>query len=170
MIKPRKIVFYSFLTVTILVAVFAFWLFSRQPAAEQLKSAFPSDSFSVFQNGDSMTLFAIKPLREGSKDDNFQGYPVLGKSEIKNPNFAAFLKRSFLNDVANSFDVPPACFSPRHGIRVVHEGKELDLIICYECMQFVSRFDGETGGTTLSGLSKAIFDKTLRDAGITIAP
>lgn len=41
-----------------------------------------------------------------------------------------------------------ACFNPRHGLKATHQGKTIEVVICYECSMFVVKGDlGEfTGG------------------------
>lgn len=58
-----------------------------------------------------------------------------------------------------------ACFNPRHGIRVSHNTKRTDFVICFECLQVKVHGEGQ-GDFLVSDFPKAIFDKVLRDAGV----
>jgi hypothetical protein len=42
-----------------------------------------------------------------------------------------------------------ACFNPRHDIRATHEGKTVDLVICYECFS-LQVFLGDTKAGALT--------------------
>ena len=63
------------------------------------------------------------------------------------------------------------CFEPRHGLRVVYDGKTIDFLICFECLQ-IEIFNGTNleSGVLVSSSPQALFDKLLRDANIPLAP
>ena len=62
------------------------------------------------------------------------------------------------------------CFNPRHGIRATHDGKTVELVICFECSSF-DIYSGSEGSVEktkhlLVGKSpEATFNKVLKDAG-----
>jgi len=66
-------------------------------------------------------------------------------------------------------DIQPAkCFDPRHGIRATHEGKTVELVICFQCAQFnvYVGADGEGKHLLIGKGPEPALDKVLKDAGI----
>jgi hypothetical protein len=63
-----------------------------------------------------------------------------------------------------------ACFNPRHGIRASREGKTIDLVICFECLQvYVYAEEGRQGSFLTTSSPQPVFDQVLREAGVPLA-
>ena len=63
------------------------------------------------------------------------------------------------------------CFDPRHAIRVEADGGMHDFVICFECLQVYWYVDGERKDSSLASDSpEPLFDRVLREAGVTLAP
>jgi hypothetical protein len=45
--------------------------------------------------------------------------------------------------VAESKGAAADCFNPRHGIRVIYDGKTNDLVICFQCFQVLVYQNGK---------------------------
>jgi hypothetical protein len=161
----RRVIFYSFIASTLAITAFAFYLFSGQPNKKQMAEAFPLNSEKIFSSGKSLTLYSLEPLRQSEKSEEFQGYAVIGKTEIHNQSFKQFLKKAFLNDLADS-NIKTECFNPRHGIRIADGNETVDLLISFECENFVSFAGEQKGAGNIFGKSKVLFDQALTDAGI----
>lgn len=71
---------------------------------------------------------AVPPERE------FHGFEILGHAPLNAPAVRSELVALVLRGVQESDGTVAACFDPRHGIRVVKEGRVIDLLICYECL------------------------------------
>src|SRR4051794_38649774 len=119
----RKFIFITFLVSSLAVIIFAFWLFSRQPSAEQMAKAFPNNAYQTFAQGKNVTLYSLKPGGNIAGAEEFYGYPVLAKTDIKDENLQTLLKRSLLNSMA--FPDSAACFNPRHGLRIMSNEQTL---------------------------------------------
>lgn len=167
--RLRQVIFYTFLVSTISITAFAFWLFSRQADKEQIAKAFPDQSFQTYSNGKTLTLYSIEPFKQIENAEDFHGSAILGKTEITNRSFLDFITHAFLNDMANAFDASAACFNPRHGIRITDEKQTLDILICFECGNFVTFYGDKKGGGEVSGTSKILLNKILKDADIKLA-
>jgi hypothetical protein len=132
---------------------------------------------------EKMTLYSIKPeaLTVGSeideKDDGkieqFHGYPVLGKVDVdslekRNEIVAALTKG---HEQGKSL-AQPKCFEPRHGIRVIENGKTIDFVICFHCVNMLVLKGNEDQHLTIpiSTHPKPLLDKYLTDHQIPLAP
>jgi hypothetical protein len=160
----RKFIFYGFIASTLAITAFAFYLFSGQPDKEQMAKAFPLNSEKIFSSSKSLTLYSLASPKQSEKSEKFQGYAVIGKTEVHNQSFKQFLKQAFLNDLANS-NSKMDCFNPRHGIRISDKKETLDLVISFECGKFLSFFSNQKGEGNIFGKSKVLFDQALTDAG-----
>jgi hypothetical protein len=160
----RKFIFYGFIASTLAITAFAFYIFSDQPDKEQMAKAFPLNSEKIFSSGKSLTLYSLEPYKQSEKEEKFQGYAVIGKTEIHNQSFKQFLKQAFINDLTDS-NSKTDCFNPRHGIRISDKKETLDLVISFECGNFLSFFGNQKGAGNIFGKSKVLFEQTLTDAG-----
>jgi len=66
--------------------------------------------------------------------DLLYGFQILGKIKIENEKDREKLLNSLIVGISEHNDPPTACkFSPRHGLKVVHNKKTVDYIICFQC-------------------------------------
>lgn len=99
------------------------------------------------------------------------GYVVLGRTNIADDSVREQLIVELEQAAATPLDGSPACFAPRHLIRVQHAGKSFDLLICFQCWKAYAVIDGARQKfVPLSPAPAAAFDKVLAEAGIPIAP
>ncbi len=120
----------------------------RAPTSQQLDNLFPNGARQILEGSPQLTLFSINPgaedydTIENVKDvPLFHGHWILGQTIISDPAAKAALLASFYD----GFVAPPdprglkqiglGCFNPRHGLRIVKNGKTVDLLICFGCMQ-----------------------------------
>ncbi|KAA5538521.1 hypothetical protein FYK55_27555 [Roseiconus nitratireducens] len=77
------------------------------------------------------------------------------------------LLNAFGAGVAANDGTVAACFNPRHGIRVIHEGNLYEFVICFECYSAKWFKNGvRNHGFLTTGLPQPKFDRALRGAGI----
>jgi hypothetical protein len=132
--------------------------------------------FRSLDDDDQITLFSIdgrpKAIRGPAFDgEEFQGYPVLGKIEIRNPE----QRLTIIEELMRAYRERPVegarCFNPRHGIQIVRDGTATDFVICFECSWFDEYRDNERKARrTISKAAEPILDRFLMDAGIPPAP
>jgi hypothetical protein len=150
----------------------------RTPTSQQLAAAFPDNSSLVFQNSQQFTLLSLDWVSNGhyKGPDSFHGYRILGKTPVSK-GVKAQLITAFYDAMTDTSTTPMACFRPRHGIRAVHKGKAVDLVICFECHLFVVIPSGKdrskvqwpllgNGGNVVSNSAQSAFDRALTDAGV----
>src|SRR5205814_56502 len=64
----------------------------------------------------------------------FRGYPILGQVEINDAEQRRQLIAALKDGIARSDrHYWVMCFCPRHGLRVVENGKTVDYVICFQC-------------------------------------
>lgn len=100
----------------------------------------------------------------------FRGYPVLGLVEITDSDERKHLIAALKEGVAPNVQVPE-CFWPRHGLRVVENGRTVDYLICFQCYSF-QEFVGDKK-VRYEGISRDVrpaFDGPLQRAAVPIAP
>jgi len=115
------------------------------------KNAFSPEAIAALEAPDSFYLYSLHPVpadfrrqtfgfssgntNETPKIEMFHGFEVLGRAEIVDTNERKELVEALKNGVAEGKKLEPlACFDPRHGIRAVKGGTNVDLVICFECL------------------------------------
>lgn len=116
---------------------------------------------------DRVELFRISPvpLAEGKAGDKaaFHGHAILSRFTVRQADqrkeVTAFMGRAF----HWNFFRQAACFSPRHGLRVVQGRRTTDFLICFECDR-VSVYEGEkeTGSLAFIAPKSNSLEQTLR--------
>jgi hypothetical protein len=131
----------------------------------------PKDVRAVLDKADRFELLSLDPTRQKEKPkDDFRGWKVLGRTEVKDAETRKKLVAALYKGIADSDGTVAACFNPRHGIRATHDGKTVELVICYECLSMQAHL-GETRSSALTTRSpQKTFDQVLRDAKVPLPP
>jgi hypothetical protein len=132
-------------------------------------------ALDLFKQADQFELLSLNPVFDPKHPETpapkFHGWDVIGKTTITNSEVRTKLIAALRNAVA---DPPPGkvgCFNPRHGIHAIHQGDAIDLVICFECeIALVYTNDEETSGFHITSPPRVTFNKTLLEAGISLAP
>jgi hypothetical protein len=129
---------------------------------------------AILAKPDLVELYSLDPnLGVGEPDDKpkeqFRGWPVLGKSEVKG---ADARKTGLAVAGAIKPGNGPRCFEPRHGIRATAGGKTVDLVICFHCGWAYVYLDQEdsTVELTIDLDQQPALDKVLTDAKVPLPP
>jgi hypothetical protein len=128
----------------------------------------------LFDMSETFELYSLDPERKTDKDGkvveakaSFHGWQVLGKTEVKAEAARKRLAEALRLGAEDNFGMAAACFIPRHGLRLKDEGKTVDLVICFQCLQVQVFVDGERKeGFLTSGEPQNEFDATLKAAGV----
>lgn len=135
-----------------------------------LDRSLPKNVRQILEQSEELELISIKSCIEGFfpdlkrvAPDKFQGCPILKRVVISD----ASLKRQVLDGLYYGIATAPgsaACFSPQHGIRGVHNGQRIELVICFHCSNYrgVSE-SGELYGS-ISKAPEELFNKVLSDS------
>jgi hypothetical protein len=115
-------------------------------------------------------MMSLEPLDQKSGEERLRGNRVLGKTTIKDKETQVRLIDALKKGAAENVGDIAMCFNPRHNLRVSHEGKTVDLLICFECLQVKCFVDGQPDvGFLTSRSPQTVFDAVLKDAGIPLA-
>jgi hypothetical protein len=126
----------------------------------------PADAAAVLEKAEEIELYSLEPDKKAKKEGaGLRGWEVLGKTTLSGDEKRAIVK-ALQKGIAASDGSAAACFNPRHGIRATHDGKTVELVICFECLSI----DGWTDGTRFSVLTdrgpEATFNEALKDKGV----
>ncbi len=133
----------------------------------------PIEASTALRNATTFELFSLDPTRrnEESEGPAFHDWTILGSVEVPDNTTRSTLIEAIEAGVAQHREMVATCFDPRHGIRVMHDGKKHDFVICFHCYQCRWYIDDErVKGFLLSRSPQSIFDRVLRNTSITLAP
>jgi hypothetical protein len=111
--------------------------------------------FSFEAPVDSMTLYSLDSLHEvdewdkkprgeeKAKGELFHRFPVLGKTDITSAADRRAILAAVKKGIAKSDGHEYKCFWPRHGLRLVQNGRHIEFVICFECAQLDEYTDGQ---------------------------
>ena len=138
---------------------------TRKPTAETLNYIFPGDSKLVFEQSDQLFVYSIKSMMASEQKNTFQGYPIVGRSEVKDKQSKAAVVAHFYDGVVDE-GLPSGCFNPHHGLRAVKGNQVVDLVICFECSNVKIEYRGQSRVTSTGPKPEIFFNQILTDAGI----
>jgi hypothetical protein len=143
--------------------------FSAQVAGQEKK--IPDQARAILENASQFELLSIGhgPSPKNPTDD-FHGWPVIGKTTIKDPNTRNRLVAALEKGVEENKGDSMKCFNPRHGIRATRDGITADFVVCFECFQVMVYVAGEQEQRFLITASPApVFNQTLQHAKVPLA-
>lgn len=129
----------------------------------------PAPIVDAFANPDEVTLYSLTTEWAGGSLEQFHGFAVLGKTEVKDAATRRKLFTAFANGIEDHDGSVAACFIPHHGLRVRTGKQTLDLVICFLCAQ-VRLYDSPTAtkneNILISKSPRTAFNEVLRAAGV----
>jgi len=135
---------------------------------DQEENKLPVEVVKVLEKAGELEVYSLSGDREKGKD-GLRGFKVLGKTTVKG-EAAGKLVAVVKKGVEEGGD-GARCFIPRHAIRATHDGKTVDLVICFEC-HWVYVYTGdadEPEELTIADSPHKPLDKILTDAKIKLA-
>jgi hypothetical protein len=136
-----------------------------KPSSKDLKA--------LFEKAEAIDLYSLDPgadMKEpADAKQGFHGWKVLGKTTIKEAKTRKKVVAVMYQGLEASDGTAAKCFNPRHGIRVTADGKTVDVVICFECLQMQFYVGQAMKTETTTDTPEKVFDEVLRDAGVPLA-
>jgi hypothetical protein len=130
----------------------------------------PTAAQSVLDKATEFELLSLDPapVEASEGKDLFHGYKILGKTVVKG-DLVGKIRAALEKGVKDSDGSVTDCFNPRHGIRIVHEKKTYDFVLCYQCLSARVYVDDVKIGGFLTGNSpEPVLTKILREAKVAL--
>jgi hypothetical protein len=126
----------------------------------------PPDAQAIFDKAELVELLSLDPDAEEEKPkEAFHDWKVLGKCLVKNGEERKALRAAIYKGVTEN-NGAAGCFHPRHGLRAVHAGKTVEMVICYECF-WMQVYVGDNVQAVWTGNSpQRLLNRILRDAKV----
>jgi hypothetical protein len=143
--------------------------FSAQVAGQENK--IPDQAREILEKANQLELLSIGHGPSPKKPaEDFHEWPVIGKTRVEDSKTRNRLVAALEKGVEENKGDSMKCFNPRHGIRVTHDGKTADFVICFECFQVMVYVAGEKEQRFLITASPApVFNQTLQHAKVPLA-
>ena len=142
--------------------------------AEKPENKLSADVQTILEKAEQFELLSLDPAVEGVKGkEGFHGWKILGKTMVKDAAVRKEIVTALDKGIAESDGNGAKCFDPRHGIRAQRDGKTVELVICFECMQVQGYLDKSEKSDVHFLVTKTpqdAFDKVLKAAGVKLAP
>jgi hypothetical protein len=128
-----------------------------------------TDAEKTDKKAGTLTLYSlhandVEPDKRPKTAEHFHGFPVLGKVEIAKADDRKAIDAAMQAGIGKG--QMAKCFLPRHGIRVLVDGKQTDYVICFECGRVVVHDIDSRDEKSIDNSPAAPLDKFLKDAGI----
>ncbi|MEX0715589.1 MAG: hypothetical protein WD066_03340 [Planctomycetaceae bacterium] len=122
------------------------------------------------ENATEFVLYSLDPLAVAETDqsptaEKLGTWPVLGRVAILEAEDRAQIAAE-LNAAMRDNGPHPACFLPRHAIRMVVGGRTTEYFICFECFQVEIRSDAKSNMKVINPLPQTTLNRYLVEAGV----
>lgn len=123
------------------------------------------DLYQALERASELELLSIDPAYGPGTpvvEPQFMGFNLLGVAVLKGQEKATLVE-SFKEGIeGKSDDMEAGCFDPHHGLRCRVDGRVVQAIICYQCLQVYAEIEGNKPQLKL--LTTAEPDDTFRAA------
>lgn len=118
---------------------------------------------------DELTLYSLDPVgpiqTPAAGVETFNGYKVLGKVVITDPQERRDIVTAINRGIAEGGQ-QYKCFDPRHGLHMVTNGKNRDLLICFQCGNYYFYPQADGLSNSISSSPQALLNQILKKAGV----
>lgn len=140
----------------------------------------PEEPLADLAEAVSIELFTLHPNPYGEEGkpanatEDYHEYKILGRVELtleEDPRHSTTIAQTLAllqKSMRENSTMAAACFNPRHGLRYTLPQGAVDLVICFECLQF-RRYepDGTRSGDLLSSNHEGSLDALFGVHGLT---
>jgi hypothetical protein len=151
----------------------ALLVLSLTGAARAADKPSSKDLKALFEKAEAVELYSLDPgadVKEApDAKHGFHGWKILGKTTVKDAKTRKKIVAAMYQGLEASDGTAAKCFNPRHGIRVMADGKTVDVVICFECLQVQFHVGDASKTETTTDTPQKVFDEVLRDAGVPLA-
>jgi hypothetical protein len=151
----------------------------RQLSQDELKALdedLPKKARQILEEADEFELMSVGSNSMGQKQIHedavisarFGRIPILGRTKITDAEVKRKLINALYEGIVNPRPVS-ACFYPRHIIRAASKGKKVELVICFQCHNFMGNSpEGDLYGQ-ISDTPQELFNQVLTSAGVPLS-
>jgi hypothetical protein len=140
---------------------------SRKQSRE-LDRLFPEKHRRILEEAAELEMFSIGGTAGQKAEEEFRYFGVVGKMRVTDGRIKAELVSALFDGVATPSNMM-GCFKPHHGVRATHEGKTVDLLICFECQNFKGFAESGEFGGAISKLPEDLFNRILTSGGVPLS-
>jgi hypothetical protein len=151
-------------------AIVVFLMLGAIPAARAQENKLPADALDILTKADSFEVFSLDPnvLEKDRAKKGLEYYNPIGQGKaVKDVPVRKKLIDSLSKGMEGKIE-EAKCFNPRHAIRATHDGKTVELVICFECQHLYLYGPGDKGPVNLrvSNMPLETFDHVWKDLGL----
>ena len=117
--------------------------------------------FKIIESHKSVEFYSLEPGRDDTKESIFHGFPILDKKQLTDKKHVETIVKYLYKSINQSEGAIAECFFPRHGLKIKSKNEEIDLVICFECLQMRVYAKEET--TVLIEGDKKAFDQVAKE-------
>jgi hypothetical protein len=133
------------------------------------------DIYQLIDHAEQFRLFSVDPTdpdslpaeKKKASVETFHGYLVLGQLAADSPMIKDRVRAALTAALTDLDPGPPAmCFEPRVGVRLMSGGRQLDILLCFQCLTSAFYLDGSELHGPLASKGEAHFTALLDEHGI----
>jgi hypothetical protein len=127
----------------------------------------PASVQEVLKKADQVELLSLDPDPKQGADGDFHNWKVLGRTTVKDREAREKVVAAVVKGVKENTGGAAKCFEPRHGLVATHQGKRVELVICFACSQIHVYENGKRLPTVLTNESASpTLNEVLKKAGV----
>jgi hypothetical protein len=136
--------------------------------AKEPKVDHVGEALVILGKAERLEIYSLGPLAKQRTEERFRGRSVLGKIEITDAKTREEVVQAVLKDSKKVDAIGSERPAPRHGIRVTHDGKTVDFVICFESpyVYVYGPHDSIRRIVQTAGTAQKILDQILADAKV----
>jgi hypothetical protein len=133
----------------------------------------PDEVKTILSRAEQIEVVSLDPTYSGLPKslESPPGYKVLGQTAVTSWWGRRQVVRAIEQGIASHDGSAALCFIPRHALRATHEGRTVELVLCFQCSTIRVYLDGQRQSDIRTASSpQELLDRLLTEAGVPLAP
>lgn len=130
----------------------------------------PADVVKIFDAAvtgvSEFEIISLDPAQFKEGDAAIDGATITGRSRTKKKEEIEQMIAALRKSIREAPDETYECFEPRHALRARIGSREVEIVLCFECLQGIIRVDKDVTQFPMTADAEKTFDKIFAQHGL----
>jgi hypothetical protein len=130
----------------------------------------PADVVRIFDTAvagvSEFEIISLDPARFKEGDDAIDGATITGRSRTKKKEEIERMMTALRKSIHEAPDETYECFEPRHALRTRIGSQDIEIVLCFECLQGIIRVGKDVTQFPMSIYAERTFDEIFAHNGL----
>jgi hypothetical protein len=111
-------------------------------------------------------IISLDPAQFKEGDGAIDGATITGRARTKKKEEIERMMAALRKSIREAPDETYECFEPRHALRTRTGSREVEIVLCFECLQGIIRVDKDVTQFPMTADAEKVFDEIFAENGL----